>query len=80
MNIAVVSNPSKLIADVKTPYTVVIQTTKKLRQYIRCETMKHVLATIHYHRQRRDVTFIHYNIPELDYIVAYDARDPTRYV
>jgi hypothetical protein len=63
------------------PYTVVIQyANARARVYISCLTLEAVRETIKRHRLIKAVKFIHYNIPELDYIVAYDARDPTRYV
>jgi hypothetical protein len=36
--------------------------------------------TIKRHRLIKDVTYIFYNVPELQHIEAYDARDPERYV
>jgi hypothetical protein len=64
-----------------TTYTVVVQyVNSRARVYISCLTLATVRETINRHRLIKDVKFIHYNIPKLDYIVAYDARDPTRYV
>jgi hypothetical protein len=62
-------------------YTVVIQyANTRARAYISCLTLASARDTIKRHRLIEGVKFIYYNIPELDYIVAYDARDPTRYV
>jgi hypothetical protein len=36
--------------------------------------------TIKRHRLIKDVTYIFYNVPELQDVEAYDARDPERYV
>jgi hypothetical protein len=64
-----------------TPYTVVVQyANSRARVYISCLTLATVRETIKRQRIIKGVKFIHYNMPELDYIVAYDARDPTRYV
>jgi hypothetical protein len=64
-----------------TQYTAVIQyANARARVYISCITLEAVRETIKRHRLIKGVKFIHYNIPELDYIVAYDARDPMRYV
>jgi hypothetical protein len=64
-----------------TPYTVVIQyASTRARAYISCLPLASVRETIKRHRLINGAKFIYYNIPELDYIVAYDARDPTRYV
>jgi hypothetical protein len=64
-----------------TPYTVVIQyASTRAPAYISCLTLASVRDTINRHRLIKGVKFIYYNIPELDYIVAYDARELTRYV
>jgi hypothetical protein len=80
MNIAVTSITSILTPRIETPYTVVIQFRKKQRHYIKCETMAKVRETTVSYCQKREVTYIHYNMPEEDHIEAYDVRDPTRYV
>jgi hypothetical protein len=36
--------------------------------------------TIKRHRLIKDVTYIFYDVAELQHIEAYDARDPGRYV
>jgi hypothetical protein len=78
MNIAV-TPAITLIPHIETPFTVVIQYGKKPRQYIKCETMKAARDTIVTYRKKRGVTYIHYNIPEMDHIEAYDVRDAARY-
>jgi hypothetical protein len=73
MNIAVTHAIRKLTARVETPYTVVIQFRNRQRSYIKCETMAKARETIVHYRTNRKVTYIYYNIPELDHIEAYDA-------
>jgi hypothetical protein len=80
MDIAITSYTGKLSPRVETPYTVVIQFRNRQRQYIKCETMKQTRETIVHYRKTPKVTYIHYNIPELEHIEAYDVRDITRYV
>jgi hypothetical protein len=62
------------------PYTVVVQFRNRARSYISCDTMAGVRETIRRHKLLRDVTYIYYNIPELQHVEAYDVRDPERYV
>jgi hypothetical protein len=82
MNIPVIPIQDALIlhAITKRPYVVVIQFRRKARAYINCANMTDVRETIKRHKKIRDVTYIYYNIPELQHIEAYDARDKERYV
>jgi hypothetical protein len=61
------------------PYVVVIQYRNRTRAYISCDSMDAVRKTIKHHKRANDVTYIYYNISELQHIEAYDARDPGRY-
>lgn len=62
-------------------YTVVVQFhSKRTRAYLSCEDMKTVRETIRRHKLIKDVKFIYYKMRDCEYIVAYDSRDPTRYV
>jgi hypothetical protein len=79
MNVSILDT-AILHAITKRPYTVVVQFRRKARAYLSCETLSAVRETIRRHKLMRDVTYIYYNIPELQHIEAYDARDPTRYV
>jgi hypothetical protein len=62
------------------PYVVVVQYRNRTRAYLSCDRMEAVRKTIKQHRSIKTVTYIHYNIPELQHIEAYDIRDPERYV
>jgi hypothetical protein len=63
------------------PYVVIVQYhSTRARVYITCESMASVRDTIKRHRRIKDVRYIFYNIPELQKIDAYDAREPDRYV
>jgi hypothetical protein len=65
----------------KRPFVVVAQfRSRKDRAYITCQSLASVRDTIRRHKTMLDVTYIYYNIPELQHIEAYDARDPSRYV
>jgi hypothetical protein len=63
-----------------TPYCVVIQYRGRERQYIRCEKLVNVRRVVLLYRNNPEVKYIYYNIPDLDFISAYDARDPGKYV
>lgn len=82
MNMPVIPTQDAFILHVITtrPYVVVIQFRRKARAYISCKTMADVRETIRRHKLMKEVTYIYYNIPELQHIEAYDVRDPTRYV
>jgi hypothetical protein len=80
MNIPVIDT-AILHTITKRPFVVVVQfRSSRDRAYITCQTMVDVRETIRRHKLMKDVTYIYYNIPELQHIEAYDARDPTRYV
>lgn len=82
MNIAVNPIPyNGLVPRIGTPYTVVTQfRNKRVRSCIKCETMAQVRDAIKRQRANPNVTYIFYNIPEMDHIEAYDVRDRNRYV
>jgi hypothetical protein len=62
------------------PYVVVIQYRNRARAYLSCDSIDTVRNTIKQHKLVKNVTYIYYNIPELQHIEAYDIRDPNRYV
>jgi hypothetical protein len=61
------------------PYCVVVQYRNRSRAYLTCDSMEAVRMTVKQHKSIKTVTYIYYNVPELQHIEAYDARDPTRY-
>jgi hypothetical protein len=63
-----------------TPYCVVIQYRGRERGYVRCETLERVRFVVKEYRGHPEVKYIYYNVPDLDFIGAYDARDPGKYV
>jgi hypothetical protein len=69
-----------LVVKAATPYTVCVQFYNRQRSYIKCETMAKARRVITLNRNDSLVSYIYYNIPDLEHIEAYDARDPTRYV
>jgi hypothetical protein len=69
-----------LVVKAATPYTVCVQFHNRQRSYIKCETMVEARRIITLNRKDKLVSYIYYNIPDLEHIEAYDARDPTRYV
>ena len=62
------------------PYCVVIQYRGRERSYIRCHKLYQVRKEVVAHRKHPAVKFIYYTAPDIEFIEAYDARDPGRYV